>query len=253
MEFSYELYGILFFISLVTGFIDSISGGGGLIILPTLILFGFLPAEALATNKLQAIFGKLSAVMYYRRQGMLSLPSMKLPLFSSFLGAALGAFVIQQIQADFLSKYIPWLIGAAAVYFLFSPKVGDLDNQQRMNVVMFAILVTSVVGFYDGFFGPASGSFFALSFVSLLGYNLSKATAYTRLLLLSTNAASLGVFILGGNVVWRVGLCMAIGQWIGARYGSEMVMLKGSKLVKPMLVSVCFLLILKIVIFDKVS
>lgn len=251
MELSYEVYGILFTVSLITGFIDSISGGGGLIVLPTLILFGFLPAEALATNKLQGIFGKLSAVMYYRRQGMLNLPSMKLPLYTSFIGAAFGALVIQHIQADFLTKYIPWLIGAVAVYFLFSPKVGDLDKKQRMQVVMFAALVTSVVGFYDGFFGPASGSLFALSFVSLLGYNLSKATAYTRLLLLSTNAASLGIFILGGNVVWRVGLCMAIGQWVGARYGSEAVMLKGSKLVKPMLVSVCFLLILKMLIFNK--
>lgn len=252
MELSYEVYGILFTVSLISGFIDSISGGGGLIILPTLILLGFLPAEALATNKLQGIFGKLSAVMYYRRQGMLNLPSMKLPLFTSFIGAAFGALVIQHIQTDFLTKYIPWIIGAVAVYFLFSPNVGDLDKKQRMQVVMFAALVTSFVGFYDGFLGPASGSLFAISFVSLLGYNLSKATAYTRLLLLATNAASLGVFVLGGNVVWRVGLCMAIGQWVGARYGSEAVMLKGSKLVKPMLVSVCFLLILKMVIFNKI-
>lgn len=250
MELSYEVYGLLLTVSLITGFIDSISGGGGLIILPTLILLGFSPAEALATNKLQAIFGKLSAVIYYRRQGMLNIPSMKLPLFTSFICAALGALVIQHIQTDLLSKYILWLIGAAAIYFLFSPKVGDFDKQQRMNVVIFAMLITSIVGFYDGFFGPASGSFFALSFVSLLGYNLSKATAYTRLLLLSTNAASLCVFILGGNVVWRVGLYMAIGQWIGARYGSEAVMLKGSKLIKPMLVSVCFLLILKMAIFN---
>ena len=181
---------------------------------------------------------------------MLNLSSMKLPMLTSFVGAVLGALTIQHIQAEFLSKYIPWGIGAAAVYFLFSPTVGDLDKQQRVNIVVFAMLVTSIVGFYDGFFGPASGSFFALSFVSLLGYNLSRATAYTRLLLLSTNAAALGVFVLGGNVVWRVGLCMAIGQWIGARYGSEAVMLKGSKLIKPMLVSVCFLLILKMAIFN---
>lgn len=250
MELSYEVYGLLFTVSLITGFIDSISGGGGLITLPVLILLGFLPAEALATNKLQAIFGKLSAVMYYRRQGMLNLPSMKLPLLTSFVGAALGALAVHHIKADFLLKYIPWVIGAAAFYFLFSPKVGDIDKQQRMNLGMFAVLITSTVGFYDGFFGPASGSLFALSFVSLLGYNLSRATAYTRLLLFSTNAASLGVFVLGGNVVWRVGLCMAIGQWIGARYGSEAVMIKGSKLVKPMLVSVCFLLILKMAIFN---
>ena len=188
MELSYDVYAILFTVSLIAGFVDSISGGGGLIILPTLMLSGFLPAEALATNKLQGIFGKLSAVRYYRQQGVLNIPSMKLPLLTSFVGAA-----------DFLIKYIPWLIGAVAIYFLFSPRIGDLDKQQRMQIGLFAALITSIVGFYDGFFGPASGSLFALGFVSLLGYNLSKATAYTRLLLLATNAASLSVFILGGK------------------------------------------------------
>lgn len=82
MEFSYEIIAFLFTVALLAGFVDSISGGGGLIILPTLMLFGFLPAEALATNKLQGIFGKLSAVVYYRRQGMLNIPSMKLPLLA---------------------------------------------------------------------------------------------------------------------------------------------------------------------------
>ena len=182
---------------------------------------------------------------------MLNIPSMKLPLLASFIGAAIGALAIQQIQSDFLTKHIPWLIGAVAIYFLFSPRIGDLDKQQRIKIGAFAILIATTLGFYDGFFGPASGSLFALSFVSLLGYNLSKATAYTRLLLLATNSASLIVFIWGGNVVWRVGLCMAIGQWVGARYGSQAVMLKGSKLVKPMLVSVCFLLIIKMVILNQ--
>lgn len=251
MELTYEIFAILFAVALLAGFVDSISGGGGLIVIPTLMLAGFLPAEALATNKLQAIFGKLSAVMYYRRQGMLNIPSMKRPLLASFVGAAVGAFVIQHIQSEFLTRHIPWLIGAVAIYFLFSPRIGDLDNQQRIHMGAFAALIATTLGFYDGFFGPASGSFFALSFVSLLGYNLSKATAYTRLLLLATNSASLIVFIWGGNVVWRVGLCMAIGQWVGARYGSQAVMLQGSKLVKPMLISVCFLLLVKMVILNK--
>ena len=193
----------------------------------------------------------MSAVIYYRRQGMLNIPAMKLPLLAAFLGAAVGALVIQHIQSEFLTKNIPWLIGAVAIYFLFSPRIGDLDKRQRIKTGLFAILVASLLGFYDGFFGPASGSFFALSFVSLLGYNLSKATAYTRLLLLATSSAALIVFIYGGNGVWAAGFCMAIGQWIGARYGSQAVVLKGSTLVKPMLVSVCFLLIFKMVFFNQ--
>jgi len=245
MEFSLDIYSILFAVSLLAGFIDSISGGGGLIIIPTLILFGLLPAEAIATNKLQGFFGKLSAVRYYRRQGMLNIPSMKIPLLTSFVGAVFGAVLVQHIPAEILTKYIPWLIGAVAIYFIFSPHIGDFDSKQRIHVVLFAAFITSILGFYDGFFGPASGSLFALSFVTFLGFNLSKATAYTRLMLLFTNAASLGAFALGGKVVWSAGLCMSVGQWIGARYGSAAVMRNGSKLVKPMLITICFILIIK--------
>jgi uncharacterized protein len=161
------------------------------------MLFGLLPAEALATNKLQAIFGKLSAVVYYRRQRVLDIPAMKQPLLASFIGAAVGALVVQHIQSESLTKYLPWLIAAVAVYFLFSPRIGDLDKQQRIQLGGFALLIATSLGFYDGFFGPASGSLFALSFVSLLGYNLAKATAYTRLLLLATNSASLLVLSVG--------------------------------------------------------
>lgn len=251
MELSYEIYGSLFSVSLFAGFVDSICGGGGLIVLPALLLTGLLPAEAVATNKLQGIFGKLSAVLYYKDLGVLNIPTMKLPLLTSFIGASLGALAIQSIRPELLVNLIPWLVGIVAVYFIFSPRIGDLDTQQRMCVVVFALTITIFIGFYDGFLGPGSGCLFVLSFVSLLGYNLSKATAYTRLLLLATNLASLGIFILGGNIVWRVGLCMAIGQWIGARIGSRTVMLKGSQLIRPMLVSVCLLLIVKMVFFGK--
>lgn len=247
MDLPYEIYGSLFSVALIAGFVDSICGGGGLIVLPTLLLTGFLPAEAFATNKLQGFFGKLSAVLYYRRLGVLSVSTMKLPLLASFIAAALGAFAIQSIQPEILMKLTPWLIGAVAVYFIFSPRIGDIDQHQRICIIVFALTVAIFLGFYDGFWGPGSGSLFALSFVFFLGYNLSKATAHTRLLLLATNLASLGVFISGGNVVWRVGLCMAVGQWIGAKFGSRAVILKGAKLVRPMLVSVCLLLIFKMV------
>ena len=201
MEFSFEIYGLLFAVSLFAGFIDSISGGGGLIIIPTLVLLGLPPAESIATNKLQGVFGKLSAVRYYRQQGMLTPSLLKLPLLTAFIGAALGAILIQQVPADIMTNYIPWLIGIVAVYFALSPRVSDVDSKQRIHVVLFALFVTSTIGFYDGFFGPASGALFALGFVSLLGYNLSKATAYTRLMLLFTNIASLGIFVLGGKAV----------------------------------------------------
>ena len=127
------------------------------------------------------------------------------------------------------------LIGFA-LYFIFSPHIGDEDRQQRMSFFLFSLLVGLVVGFYDGFFGPGTGSFLAISFVALAGFNLAKATAYSKLLNFTSNIASLIFFMLGGKILWQVGLIMGVGQFIGARLGSKMVVSKGSKIIRPLLV-----------------
>lgn len=251
MEASVDLLALLFLVALVAGFVDSITGGGGLIAVPVLMMAGLSPAQALGTNKLQGMFGKMSAVRYFWQHKMLDIYAMKWLILTVFIAAMLGAVVIQQVSAQFLQHYIPWLVGALALYLVFSPHIGDIDRRQRITLGLFTVLVVTTLGFYDGFFGPASGSFFAIVFVALLGYNLKKATAQTKVLLLVANVASLGVFITGGSVIWKIGLCMAIGQWIGARYGSHMVFHKGSKIIKPMLVSVCCLMVFKMVWFNQ--
>ncbi|NQZ08670.1 MAG: TSUP family transporter [Algicola sp.] len=249
MEASVDLLALLFLVSLVAGFVDSITGGGGLISLPVLMMAGLSPAQALGTNKLQGMFGKLSSVRYFWQHNMLDLFAMKWLILVSFFGAMLGAVVILRVDSQFLEHFMPWCIGALVLYLVFSPRIGDIDRRQRITLGLFTVVVVSTLAFYDGFFGPASGSFFAIVFVALLGYNLTKATAQTKVLLLVANVASLGVFISGGSVMWKIGLCMAIGQWIGAHYGSAMVFDKGSKIIKPMLVSVCTLVICKMLWF----
>ena len=241
MELTFELLFILFAVSILAGFIDSICGGGGLLALPVLMISGLTPAQALATNKLQAIFGKLSSVLYFYKHGFIQLSLMKWSVVLCFIFAGLGAISIQYIPADKLSQLIPWLIGLIALYILFSPRLGDVDNKQRISVGMFCLIFAPIIGFYDGFFGPASGSFFAISLIAFLGFNATKATANSKLLLLVSNAAALMAFIIGGQVVWLIGLVMAIGQWLGARYGSELVHMQGNKIVKPMLLTVCFI------------
>lgn len=251
MEASMDLFALLFLVALLAGFIDSISGGGGLIALPVLMMAGLTPAQALATNKLQGVFGKLSSVRYFWQQNMLDIRAMKWLILAAFIGAAIGALVVVNSDTEMLQQYIPWLVGAIALYLLFSPHLGDIDRRQRISLGLFTAVVATLLGFYDGFFGPASGSFFAVCFVALLGYNLTKATAQTKVLLLVANIASLGVFIVGGSVMWQIGLCMAVGQWIGARYGSEMVYSQGSKIIKPMLLSTCGVVMFKMVWFGQ--
>jgi hypothetical protein len=114
----------------------------------------------------------------------------------------------------------------------------------------FALGVGGGVGFYDGFFGPGTGSFFALACVALLGYGLRQATASTKLLNLTSNVAALLVFALGGHVAWGVGLAMACGQWAGAWLGAHLVVRHGARLVRPLLVAVSVALSLRLLLGD---
>lgn len=154
-----EVYVILFFVAMIAGFIDSIAGGGGLIGLPALLSVGLPPAQALATNKLQSIGGSFSASLYFIRQKAVDLKGQRWTILLTFIGAMIGAILIQHIQADILRAVLPVLVIAIGLYFLFSPKVGELERQQRLTVWPFAFCIGFCIGFYDGFFGPGAGSF----------------------------------------------------------------------------------------------
>ena len=227
---------VLSLCSIIAGFIDSIAGGGGLLTIPALLSVGIPPAQALATNKLQSSFGSFSASFYFLRRGYIDLKLIRNAILFTFIGSACGTLLVQQIDPSSLKQAIPFMLIGFALYFIFSPHIGDEDRQQRMSFFLFSLLVGLVVGFYDGFFSPGTGSFLAISFVALAGFNLAKATAYSKLLNFTSNIASLIFFMLGGKILWQVGLIMGVGQFIGARLGSKMVVSKGSKIIRPLLV-----------------
>ena len=227
---------VLSLCSIIAGFIDSIAGGGGLLTIPALLSVGIPPAQALATNKLQSSFGSFSASFYFLRRGYIDLKLIRNAILFTFIGSACGTLLVQQIDPSSLKQAIPFMLIGFALYFIFSPHIGDEDRQQRMSFFLYSLLVGLVVGFYDGFFGPGTGSFLAISFVALAGFNLAKATAYSKLLNFTSNIASLIFFMLGGKILWQVGLIMGVGQFIGARLGSKMVVSKGSKIIRPLLV-----------------
>lgn len=242
MELEITTLLILTLISLVAGFIDSIAGGGGLLTIPALLAAGVPPTMALATNKLQASFGSFSAAFYFWRRGLVDLVAMRGAILCTFIGATLGTLAVQRIDSSQLSRILPFLLAAFALYFLFSPRITDEDSHRRLGQNAFALTVGTSIGFYDGFFGPGTGSFFAIGFVALAGFGLAKATAHTKLLNFTSNLASLLFFILGGQVIWSIGLVMAVGQIIGARLGSRMVLSKGTRLIRPLLVSVALIM-----------
>lgn len=237
LELSYEILALLFAVAALAGFIDAIAGGGGLITIPALMWAGLPPTAALATNKLQACGGSFFASFYFVRKGMVNLGQMKLAIACAFVGSALGTIVVQLIDTSVLKLLLPFLILAIGSYFLFSKKISEEDKQQVLTPSVFGFTAALGVGFYDGFFGPGTGSFFALAFVSLAGYGLAKATAHAKVLNFSTNIASLIFFALGGKVLWLLGGIMLLGQAIGATLGSRMVLTKGSKIIRPLVVT----------------
>ncbi|MBK1718743.1 hypothetical protein CKO27_14030 [Thiocystis violacea] len=229
-------------VALVAGGVDAIAGGGGLLSIPALLWAGLTPLETLATNKAQAVFGSGMATFQFVRKGLVDLRAIALTLLCAFVGSALGAVLVQRIDSALLERLIPILLIAFALYFWLSPRVSDLDSHRRIGDVAFALSIGFGVGFYDGFFGPGTGTFLAMGYIALLGHNLRRATAHSKALNFTSNLAALLLFLQGGHILWPLALAMAVGQMIGAWIGSHLVLRHGAALVRPVLVVACLLI-----------
>ncbi len=252
MELSIELILILFITGIAAGFIDSIAGGGGLLTIPVLLWSGLPPLTVLGTNKLQGSAGTLTSSLNFYRNGHIPLKTALPAVMMTFIGSAIGTLSVQQLDNQSLATLLPVLLLIFALYFVLSPRITDRDAQQRIKASVFALTAGLGIGFYDGFFGPGTGSFFVIAYITLLGYGITKATAHTKLMNFSSNFASLVFFQLAGLVAWKAGLIMAAGQVIGSYSGSHLTIKHGVKLVKPMLVTISVLMSLKL-LFDGYS
>lgn len=243
---------LLFGTGLVAGFVDSIAGGGGLITLPVLLSFGFSPQQALGTNKLQATCGSGSAAWHYAQAKAVPLKDCGRGFAFSLVGAALGTLAVEQVNPSLLRHAIPVLLAAVAIYLLIKPRLGSEDHRARMPRGWFDTVFGLGIGFYDGFFGPGTGTFWAMAYVLCLGFNLTRATAYTKVMNFASNLSSLAFFLLGHKVVFGAGLVMGAGQLAGARLGSRMVIARGTKFVRPIFITVVLALTAKL-IYDNYS
>jgi uncharacterized membrane protein YfcA len=237
---------LLFGAGLAAGFVDSVAGGGGLITIPLLLNVGLDPQHALGTNKLQATFGSGSASWHYAEAGAVPLGDCGPGFLFSLAGAALGALAVQRVDPLFLKRAIPVLLLAVAVYTLLKPRLGAEDSRPRMPRARFDAVFGLGLGFYDGFFGPGTGMFWAMAYVVVLGFNLTRATGYTKVMNFASNLSSLAFFLLGRNVLFGAGLSMGFGQLLGARIGSRMVVDKGARFIRPVFISMVLALTLKL-------
>lgn len=230
-------------VALLAGFIDTIAGGGGLLTLPALMLAGLPPVNALATNKLQGTFGSGTATLTLLRLKRFSPAAVRRPFLWSLIGAAAGTALVQVLHTEDLKILVPVVLAIIALYFLLTPGAGRVERAPRMKGALYERTVVPLIGFYDGFFGPGTGSFFSLAEVALRGRDLITATAHAKAFNFASNIASLTVFVAGGKVLWATGAVMIGGQLVGAWLGSHAVLRGGHRLIRPLIVLMCLAMI----------
>lgn len=237
MDIGIDTLALLMGAAFLAGMIDAVAGGGGLITIPALLAAGIAPVPALATNKLQSTFGTLGAVITYARKGLIDFRRFALPAVGSFVGSAFGAFLLTRIDPSFLSGFLPLLLIGMAAYFLLAPRMSDLDRHGHRNVALL-VGVAAMIGCYDGFFGPGTGSFFTTALVAVFGIGLIRAVAQTKFLNLASNLAGLIVLLLSGQVMWLIGLCMAVASIAGGQVGAHGALKFGAGVARPLLIVV---------------
>ncbi|MDD5718408.1 MAG: TSUP family transporter [Candidatus Krumholzibacteria bacterium] len=230
---------------LISGFVDSIAGGGGLITIPALLAVGLPPHLALGTNKLGSTMGVMTALHRYRGGGLVRVRDWVPGVVCTAAGAAAGTVLIQLLSAGFLAWLIPALLLAILVYTLASPDLGSQPVRRRIDRRLFQFVFGLGLGFHDGFFGPGTGAFWAMALVTLAGLDLRRATAAAKVMNATSNVVALVFFALGGKVVVTVGLALGAGQIIGAVLGAQQVLRRPPSFVRWFLIGSVALTLIK--------
>lgn len=249
-EISLLGHAAVFAAGILAGFVDSIAGGGGLITVPALLAVGLPPHLALGTNKLQSVLGVGTALRHFRGSGLVRVRDWWIAVLCTFCGAAAGTLLIQRLSPDFLTWAIPVLLLVILVYTLASPDLGAQAARAQVPRGAFQVGAGLVLGFHDGFFGPGTGAFWALALVTLVGLDLRRATAATKVMNVTSNATALLFFALGGKVVLTVGLAMGAGQIIGSTLGAREVVRRSPGFVRWFLIGSVGLTLVKL-LWDK--
>lgn len=224
-------------VGFVSGFVDAIAGGGGLLTLPSLALTGLDPVSAVATNKLASTFGTASATFAFSRAGKIE-AGMTPAAVAAALASMLGALALPYVPRAALTAGLPIVLIGVALYFAFAPRLSELQRAARLSPVAFAALIAAPIGFYDGAFGPGAGSFYMIGFVLMCGHGLTRAMAAARLANFGSNAGALAIYALSGHIHVLPGLALGFGTFVGARIGAKAALRAGARLVRPLIVIV---------------
>lgn len=240
-----NLYTVAFLLiaGFIACFIDSTVGGGGLISTPALLALGLPVPLALGTNKLSASTGAFTSILSFWRAGKINKVALYfMPL--SFIGSAIGAYVVYLLPEELMKNIIVVMLVAVAVYTYFRKDWGDVASKEKLGTKEYiAVAIMALgLGFYDGFFGPGTGSFLIFGFL-FIGCDFVTAAGNAKALNFASGIGALMSFALSGSVVWSYGVIMAIGMIFGAIVGSRMAIKKGAAYVRPLYLLVTTVLI----------
>jgi uncharacterized membrane protein YfcA len=235
--------------SLLAGLVDSIVGGGGLILLPVLFATfpGAAPATLFGTNKSASIWGTAFATVQYSRKVVMPWRALLPAAGAGLLGSLIGAWVVTQVDPALFRKALPVMLAVLLIYTLAKKDMGR-NHAPRYSGAQEAWVGAAIgltIGFYDGFFGPGTGSFLVFAYVRLMGYDFLNASASAKLINMTTNFSDLVLFTLQGHVWWHLALAMAVSNILGSLIGTRLALKHGAGFVRQAFILVVLVLICK--------
>lgn len=234
----------------LAGLVDSIGGGGGLISLPAYLLAGLPVHQAIATNKLSSACGTSLSTVRFLRRGLVNLklavPSVLAAFAGSTLGARMSLLVSEGVMKTVLLAVLPVTAFFVLNRHLFRDRGGPAVADRR--TLLICIATAFVIGGYDGFYGPGTGTFLIIAFTVFAKMSVSSANAQAKVINLTSNISSLAVFLLNGQVLFLLGAAGAVCNMLGNYVGSGLALSKGARIIRPVILSVLALLFLKIII-----
>jgi len=229
--------------------VDAIAGGGGLISLPALLMAGVPPHLALGTNKFSASLASLNSSITFARSGKVHFQLVKWQVPFALIGAFLGTWAVLGVSSAFLNKAILVLILVVGIYTLLHKNLGMENHFKGLDIshIFVGCLFALALGFYDGFFGPGTGSFLIFSFIAFFGFDFVVASANAKVLNFTSNFAALVLFAWNGKILLFYGIPMALFMILGSYVGTRLAIQRGVGLVKPIFITMSLLVAVKLI------
>jgi len=215
-------------VAFIAGTVDAIAGGGGLITVPAILMTGMNPVMALGTIKLQGAVCEFSASLHFLLKKQVDYRLLKKAALFTMIGSILGTIVLHLMPIAPLRHMIPWLLLSVLVYYNWKRNYkAQAEQKEELQPRTKAFFwMGSIIGFYNGFFGPGTGSIWAVALMKVFKLNIQKATMYAKPLNLIGNLTALSIFITSRHIDFQIGIAMSVGSFLGGKYGAMLVMYK---------------------------